>query len=58
MSNQDKKLIDTLDKLDHIIKQLGERVESQNTKARDGLSDCDYHEDYRHRLLDKLHNFH
>jgi len=32
MSNQDNKLTDTLDKLDHIIKQLLEMIESQNTK--------------------------
>jgi len=56
MSNKDNKLTDTLDKLDHIIKQLRERAESQNTKANDSLSDYECHEGYRHRLLDKLHN--
>jgi len=36
MSNQDNKLTDTLDKLDHYIKQLWERIKSKNTKAHDG----------------------
>jgi len=56
MSNQDNKLTNTLDKLDHYIKQLRERIESQNTKAHDDPSDYECHESYRHRLLDKLHN--
>jgi len=36
MSNHYNKLTDTLEKLDDIIKQFREWVESQNTKARDG----------------------
>ena len=56
MSNQENKLTDMLDKLDHIIKQLQKRVKSQNTEAHDGPTDYEYHEGYRHHLLDKLHN--
>ena len=53
MSNQDNKLADTLDKLDHIIK-LRKRIESQNTKAHNSPSDYECQEGYRHRLIDKL----
>ena len=42
MSNQDDKLDDTLDKLDHIIKQLQKREKSQNTEAHDGPTDYEY----------------
>ena len=58
MSNQDNKLTDTLDKLDHIIKQLQEMIESQNTTAHDDPIDHECQEGYMHRLLDKLHNLH
>jgi len=44
MSNQDNKLNDTLDKLDHYIKQLQKMIESQNTKAHDGPSEYEYHD--------------
>ena len=57
LSNQDNKLTDTLDKLDHYIKQLQEmveshkqlweRIESQNTKAHDGFSEYECHDNYR-----------
>ena len=56
MSNQDNKLTDTLDKLDHYIKQLQKMIKSLNTKTEDGSSDYECHEGYRHDLLDKLHN--
>jgi len=36
MNNQDNKLTEMLDKLDHYIKQLRKMIESQNTKAHDG----------------------
>jgi len=58
MSNQDNKLTDTLDKLDHIIKQLQEMIESQNTTAHGDPIDHECKEGYMHRLLDKLHNLH
>ena len=45
-----------LDKFDHYIQQLGKMIESQSTKAHDGLSNYECHEGYRHRLLDKLCN--
>jgi len=47
MSNQDNKLTDTLDKLDYYIKQLRKRIESQNTKADDGPSENEWHDNYR-----------
>jgi len=54
MSKQDNKLIDTLEKFDHIIKQHRKRVESQNTKAHDGPNDYKCHEGHRHRLFRQI----